>query len=146
MARSRSESGQSLIWTTMLLAFVVVPLLVLVVDGIQLWRVRNQLQTATDAACEEAAWVAADRQAFRDSGVTRFYNQAQAVSEGTSTFQQVLSNTGTLQYSPGIAIGFDASVPSSQCTSTAFVSLLVSATIPDVTVTVESQSEIHFSR
>jgi len=146
MLAARSETGQSLIWTTMLLAFVILPLLVLVVDGIQLWRIRNQLQTATDAACEEAAWVAADRQTFRDSGVTTLHNLGRAKSDALASFHRVLSNTDAFQYSPGVVIVFNASVPSARCSSAAAVTLLISSILPAVTIEVESESQIRFSR
>ena len=60
------EAGQSMAWAAVFLAFVLVPLLTLVVDGGRLFYVRLRLQTAVDAACEDAAWSAADRRAFRD--------------------------------------------------------------------------------
>ena len=142
----KSEAGQSLLWTTFVFMFVLVPLLVLVVDGIQFWRIRNQLQTATDAACEEAAYVGADRRAFRDSGVVRFGNTSQAKADATKTFYTTLHNTDAFQYSPSIQIGFDSGVPSAKCSATALVQPLISALAPSISILTESESEIRFSR
>ncbi|MBL7164056.1 MAG: hypothetical protein ISS57_15775 [Anaerolineales bacterium] len=141
-----SEAGQSLLWTTFVFMFVLVPLLVLVVDGIQFWRIRNQLQTATDAACEEAAYVGADRRAYRDSGVVRFGNTGQAKADATKTFYATLHNTDAFQYSPSIQIGFDDGIPSSICNATASVQPLISALAPSISIQTESESEIRFSR
>jgi len=141
-----SEAGQSLLWTTFVFMFVLVPLLVLVVDGIQFWRIRNQLQTATDAACEEAAYVGADRRAYRDSGVVRFGNTGQAKADATKTFYTTLHNTDAFQYSPSIQIGFDSGVPSAKCSASASVQPLISALAPSITILTESESEIRFSR
>jgi len=141
-----SESGQSLLWTTFVFMFVLVPLLVLVVDGIQFWRIRNQLQTATDAACEEAAYIGADRRAYRDSGAVRFGNTSQAKTDATKTFYTTLHNTDAFQYSPSIQIGFDSGVPSAKCSATASVQPLISALAPSISILTESESEIRFSR
>jgi hypothetical protein len=146
MDRKRSERGQSLVWTAVLLLFVVVPLLILIVDGLQLWRIRNQLQTATDAACEEAAWVAADRRTFRDTGNKTVANQSQARSDALDTFHRTLHNTGALQYSPALVVGFDTSKPSAQCQSSASVTLLLSGIIPAVTIETRAEALIRFSR
>ena len=144
--RYSSEAGQSLLWMTFVMMFVLVPLLVLVVDGIQFWRIRNQLQTATDAACEEAAYVGADRRAYRDSGVTRFGDIGQAKADATKTFYTTLHNAGALQYDPAIQIRFDNGVPSAICNSVASVQPLISALAPSISIQTESESEIRFSR
>ena len=142
----RSEAGQSLLWTTFVFMFVLVPLLILVVDGIQFWRIRNQLQTATDAACEEAAYVGADRRAYRDSGIVRFANTGQAKADATKTFYATLHNTDAFRYSPSIQIGFDGGVPSSICNATASVQPLISALAPSISIQTTTESEIRFSR
>ena len=142
----RSEAGQSLLWMTFVFMFVLVPLLILVVDGIQFWRIRNQLQTATDAACEEAAYVAADRRAYRDSGVVRFANTGQAKAEAAKTFHVTLHNTDAFRYSPSIQIGFENGVPSAVCSATASVQPMISALAPSISIQAASESEIRFSR
>ena len=141
-----SEAGQSLLWMTFVFVFVLVPLLVLVVDGIQFWRIRNQLQTAADAACEEAAYVAADRRAYRDSGTVRFSNTGQAKADATKTFYTPLHNTDAFRYSPSIQIGFDAPSASARCNAAASVQPLISALAPSISIQTESESEIRFSR
>ncbi len=141
-----SEAGQSLLWTTFVFMFVLVPLLILVVDGIQFWRIRNQLQVATDAACEEAAYVGADRRAYRDSGAVRFGNTGQAKADATNTFYVTLHNADALQYNPSIQIRFDSGFPSAICNATASVQPLISALAPSISIQTESESEIRFSR
>ncbi len=67
-------------WTAVFLAFVVIPLMALVADGARMFYVRGRLQTATDAACEDAAWSAADRRVFH-----RLRGLADAVMAGAAT-------------------------------------------------------------
>lgn len=145
MARRMTEAGQSLLWFTIVILFVGVPLMVLVIDGIQFWRVRNQLQVAADAACEEAAYVGADRRAYRENGVQQFGDTGTARADAISTFYATLFNADALQYGPTIAIAFDNGVPSAVCTASADVQPLISTFAPAITIDVEAESEIRFS-
>ena len=139
------EMGQSLLWFTIVMLFVGVPLMVLVVDGIQFWRVRNQLQVAADAACEEAAYVGADRRAYRESGVQQFGDTGTASADARQTFFATLHNADALRYGPSISIAFDNGVPSAICNARADVQSLIASFIPAVTIDVEAESEIRFS-
>ena len=144
--RRPTEAGQSLLWFTIVMLFVGVPLMILVVDGIQFWRVRNQLQVAADAACEEAAFVGADRAAYRESGVARFGSTGQATADATNTFYATLFNRDALQYGPTLQIRFDNHMPGAICTASANLQPMISALAAAIPIEVEAVSEIRFSR
>ena len=55
MSIRRVEQGSSMAWTAVFLITVLSPLMLLVIDGARLLYIRGRLQTATDAACEDAA-------------------------------------------------------------------------------------------
>ncbi len=100
MGVSPGEKGQALLaWTAVLLFFVLVPLTALVGDGSRLFFVRNRLQTALDAGCEDAAWSAADRELFRETGQRTFIPESEVVAIAHSTFNDTLAERGTLNYS-----------------------------------------------
>ena len=139
------ESGQALIWTAVVFLFLLVPLLVLVVDGLQFWRIRNQLQVAADAACEEAAYVGADRRAYRENGVQQFGDTGTARTDAISTFYATLFNADALQYGPTFSIAFDNGVPGAICNARADVAPMISAFASAITIAVEAESEIRFS-
>ena len=139
------ESGQALIWTAVVFLFLLVPLLVLVVDGLQFWRIRNQLQVAADAACEEAAYVGADRRAYRENGVQQFGDTGTARTDAISTFYATLFNADALQYGPTISIAFDNGAGSAICNARADVAPMISAFASTITIAVEAESEIRFS-
>ena len=73
-------------------------------------------------------------------------NQSQARSDALDTFHRTLYNTGALQYSPALVVGFDTSKPSAQCQSSASVTLLLSGIIPAVTIETRAEALIRFSR
>jgi len=86
----KSEQGSSMAWTAIFLAAVLMPLMLFVIDGSRLFYVRGRLQTAADAACEDAAWAAGDRPNYIDTGETRLGNNWYVVSSGLK-FMRVLS-------------------------------------------------------
>ena len=143
--RRPTEAGQSLLWFTIVMLFVGVPLMVLVVDGIQFWRVRNQLQVAADAACEEAAYVGADRRAYRENGVQLFGDTGTASADARQTFYATLFNADVLQYGPTLSIAFDNGAGSAICNASANVQSLIASIIPAITIDVEAESEMRFS-
>lgn len=144
--RSRAENGQSLAWTAIFFAFVLVPLLMFVVDGTRLFRVRSRLQTAVDAACEDAAWSAADRARFRESGETSYEDNWHTWSVAHTTFQNVLADQGALQYYPSMHVYPDPSNAVVSCDAQANVPLLVSTGRGAVNIEVHSVSQIRFRR
>ena len=64
-----SERGSILALTAIFLLVVVVAILVLL-DGMRLYRVRSLLQVATDAACQDAAVSAPDYEHYKETGET----------------------------------------------------------------------------
>jgi hypothetical protein len=105
MVGRESERGQGLLaWTAVLLFFVVVPLIALVGDGARIYFVRNRLQTALDAACQDGAWSAADRAHFRETGAATFLPESQVVAIARSTFYTILVELDASGYSAEIAV------------------------------------------
>ena len=142
--RKDAESGQSLVLTALIFAFVVIPLFILVIDGTRLWRIRNRLQTATDAACEDAAISAVDIHRFQQSGNATFQSGFHIWNIAQSTFQDTLSEQGQMSYSAGIQIFPDYAVPNISCTSSALVPLMIWP--GSVSLSSEAISEIRFIR
>ena len=122
---NRAERGISLAWTAVLFAFVLVPLLILTLDGTRLFYVRNRLQTATDAACEDAAWTGADILVFQQTGQTALRTDWYPLSVAQATFSNVTHDAGIIQYSPVVQISVDAPRVSMICAAQATVPLLV---------------------
>jgi hypothetical protein len=97
-----SEQGSTLAWTALLLALVVVPLLALLANSARLFLIRQEVQTATEAACEDAAWSAADRRTFRDTGTLTFLPAWQVQGFAQATFAASLPPQDKLKY--GVAM------------------------------------------
>jgi len=145
LVKRRSEQGSSMAWTAIFLSFLLVPLMTMIVDGGRLLSVRNRLQTATDAACEDAAWSAADYRACRDSGDTTFEINWYWIGRAQSTFNQTLGEQATVQYSAWINIVPDFNTAYMNCSSAASVALLSGAGITSpVTIRASSSSRIRF--
>ncbi len=141
---SRLERGQSLVWASMLMLFVFVPLLMLVVDGSRLLHVRNRVQTALDAACEDAAWQAADLARFRETGEVTFQNRWSVLASAHTTFQNVLGDRYLIQYEASMHVRPDYSQAVMYCDAQATVPLLLA--VGSKTISFASQSQIRFSR
>jgi hypothetical protein len=138
------EQGQSMAWTAVLFAFVLVPLLIFVVDGTRLFRVRSHLQTAVDAACEDAAWSAADRKQFRENGTTTYENNWHTWSVAHTTFQNILVDQSVMQYYPTMRVFPDFSNALMSCDAQAGVPLLIRGGA--VNISVSSVSQIRYRR
>ena len=91
MQLRKPEQGSSMAWTAVFLTTVLLPLMLLVIDGSRLLYIRGRLQTATDAACEDAAWVAGDRLKYIDTGQTQFGNDWYVIDVAQNTFAATLS-------------------------------------------------------
>ncbi len=130
------------------MAFVVLPLLTLIVDGGRLYFVRQRLQTAVDAACEDAAWSAADRQAFRDSGVTTFQTNGFSIGLAQNTFQQTLGEQAAANFSAGVTISPDYANARMNCLAQASVPLLTAGGLlySPAAISATSISKIRFTR
>ena len=137
-----TERGQALAWTAVLFAFILVPLMVLTLDGTRLFYVRSHLQTATDAACEDAAWSGADITAYQQTGVAQLRTDWYPLAVAQTTFANVTSDAGITEYSPVVHIMMDASSLSAQCTAWATVPLLVGT--GTIIVHTDSVSSIRF--
>lgn len=120
-----SERGAAMAWTAVLFAFVLVPLMILTLDGTRLFYVRSHLQTATDAACEDAAWSGADIVAFQQTGVPQLRTDWYPLAVAQTTFANVTSDAGFTQYSPVVHVVLDTPSLSAQCQAVASVPLLV---------------------
>lgn len=139
---SRHEKGLSLAWTAVLFAFVLVPLMVLTLDGTRLFYVRSHLQTATDAACEDAAWSGADIVTYQQTGVTQFRTDWYPLAVAQATFANVTADAGLVRYNPVVHVILDTPSLSAQCSAMAGVPLLVGT--GTVTVTAASVSSLRF--
>ena len=140
---SNSEYGSSMAWTCVVLSFLLIPLLTMIADGARLLNVRSRLQTATDAACEDASWSAADLRAFRDAGTTTFEENWYWIARAQSTFNQTLGEQAAVQYSAWVSIFPDLGSAFMDCQSAASVPLLVGAGVP-INIHAVSSSRIRF--
>lgn len=142
------ERGSSMAWTAVFLAFVVIPLMALVADGARMFYVRGRLQTATDAACEDAAWSAADRRMFRETGKTTFDDDWYIIALAQNTFNQSLSDQAVKQFSATVIISLDPATLLATCSSVANVPLMTTLGLAYSSVTIEaySVSTIRFTR
>jgi len=123
---TNTERGSSTAWTAIFLAFVLVPMLALVIDGSRLFYVRGRLQTATDAACEDAAWSGADYRTFRSTGQSRFVpNMGAVIGQAQNTFSNTLGDRSRLNFSAGVSIAPDFARMTVFCTANASVPLAV---------------------
>ena len=148
MANGKSERGSSMAWTAIFLAFVLLPLMALVVDGSRLFYVRGRLQTALDAACEDAAWSAADRREYRDAGVTTFQTSTGALAAAQATFSQTLGDRTAKNYAASVSIRPDYTDARMQCQAYAQVPLVTAGGLlwSPVTIPAESIAKIRFTR
>ncbi len=133
-------------WTAIFLSFLLIPLMTMIADGGRLFAVRNRLQTATDAACEDAAWSAADYRTYRDSGETTFESSWYWIGRAQSTFNQTLGDQSAIQYSASIFIIPNFNSAYMDCFSSASVPLLSGAGLvaSPVTIAGSSSSRIRF--
>ncbi len=133
-------------WTAVFLSVMLMPLLMMIADGGRLLHVRNRLQTATDAACEDAAWSAADFAAYRDSGTTTFEINWYWIGRAQSTFQQTLFDQDSVQYTAWVQIVPDYANAIMNCQAAASVPLMVTADTlaSPVTIQTTSHSRIRF--
>jgi uncharacterized membrane protein len=141
-----SERGSSMAWTAVFLITVLLPLMLLVVDGSRLFYIRGRLQTATDAACEDAAWAAGDRPIYIDTGDSRIGNEGYAVQVAQSTFASTLKERDRVSFSSQFSISFDHSTNQVLCSAVAQVPVLFSAVgvAPQVDVPTRTSAAIRF--
>lgn len=147
-SKTMGRSFSSMAWTAVVLAVVVVPLLTLVVDGARLFYVRGRLQTAVDAACEDAAWSAADRRAYRDGGVTTFNKNGGALGSAVTTFNQTLGDQVAKHFMASVSIQPIFNQARMECQAKASVPLVTAGGLfwSPVSIQAQSASIIRFTR
>jgi uncharacterized membrane protein len=98
---SARESGQSLVLMAMVIAFVIVPLMALVIEVGRWIYVRGTLQHAADAAATAAsqAW---DLQTFETTGVVRF-DAVQAGYAAQAAFAAGVTDAAERRYQPSLS-------------------------------------------
>jgi uncharacterized membrane protein len=126
MSLGKTERGSSLAWTAVFLTSLLLPLMLLSVDDTRLLYVRGRLQTATDAACEDAAWLVGDRRVYLESGLSQFGDPLNALQQAQSTFSSTLDERSRMVFSASLSITLDDSLDQVLCTAMASVPILIS--------------------
>jgi hypothetical protein len=121
------EMGSSLAWAAIFLATLFLPLMLLVVDGSRLLDIRGRLQTATDAACEDAAWLVGDRVEYLASGQSLFGDLPIAYTQAQNTFAATLGERDRMVFSAAFSLTFDESSGQVLCSAVASVPILFNA-------------------
>jgi hypothetical protein len=142
----RLEMGSSLAWTAVFLTTVLLPLMQLVMDGSRLLYIRGRLQTATDAACEAAAWTAGDRPKYTESGETLFNNDGEIVDVAQYTFALTLDERTRMSFTASLSVTLDPSNCQILCSANALVPVLinVAGAAPQVNVPASAIASIRF--
>lgn len=138
--------GSSLAWTAVFLTTVLLPLMQLVMDGSRLLYIRGRLQTATDAACEAAAWTAGDRPKYTESGETLFNNDGEIVDVAQYTFALTLDERTRMSFTASLSVTLDPSNNQILCSANALVPVLinVAGAAPQVNVPASAIASIRF--
>jgi uncharacterized membrane protein len=142
----KSERGSSMAWTAIFLTTVLVPLMLFVIDGSRLLYVRGRLQTATDAACEDAAWAAGDRPNYTDTGQTRLGNNWYVVGVAQNTFTRTLSESDRMAFTPLLSVTLDYANRQILCSATSRVPVIFNAVgvAPQVNVRANAIAAVRF--
>lgn len=140
------EEGSSLAWTAVVLTTLLLPLMLLIVDGSRLWYIRGRLQTATDAACEAAAWVGGDRPNYLNNGQTRISDEGYLDAVAQDTFASTLNESNRMAFSPQLGVTIDEASNQILCSGAASVPVLFNAVgvAPQVNVLASSMAAIRF--
>ena len=140
------EQGSSMAWTAVFLITVMLPLMLLVIDGSRVFYIRGRLQTATDAACEDAAWAAGDRPEYIDSGQTRLGNDWHVVEVAQNTFISTLNERTRMAFTPELQVTLDDTNLQILCSANAQVPVLISAAgvTPQINVPVTTTASVRF--
>ena len=133
-------------WTAVFLITVLLPLMLLVIDGSRVFYIRGRLQTATDAACEDAAWAAGDRPEYIDSGQTRLGNDGYVVEVAQNTFISTLNERTRMAFTPELQVTLDDTNLQILCSANAQVPVLISAAgvTPQINVPVTTIASVRF--
>ena len=139
------ERASSLAWAAVFFGFVVMPLMLLIGDGARLYYVRSRLAQAADAACEDVSWSVGDRLLWQSLRDDRYAQNWYLVGRAQNTFQQMLSEKGTVRYYPTLSMSFDWENARVTCRAQARVPLTMLA-YQEVTVRAAVSSRMRFAR
>jgi len=137
-----TESGQALVWTALFAAFVLLPLMTLVVDAPRLWSISLRVQTAIDAACEDAAVSSVDYAHYQQTGEVRFLPTGTIYAIAQSTFATVLADRAQKNFSASLTVSPNFNAGVVRCSSSVNVPLFFGQ--PSVSFMRESESSIRF--
>jgi len=138
----RSEQGSTSAWAAVFLGVIMMPLLLLIGDGVRLYYVRNRLSTAAEAACEAAAWDGADRARWQMNAEDVFRGPGGAYD----TFYTMLPERSRLRYTPSLGITLDSDNNRVVCDAQAEVPLVANAAVPrPIIVRVRAVSQLRFT-
>ena len=133
-------------WTAIFLATVLMPLMLFVIDSSRLLYVRGRLQTATDAACEDAAWAAGDRLNYIHTGQTRLSNGGVVIGVAQNTFARTLDESTRMAFTPLLSVTLDYANKRILCSATARVPVIFNAVgvAPQVDLRANAISAVRF--
>ena len=142
----KSEQGSSTAWTAIFLTTVLMPLMLFVIDGSRLLYVRGRLQTATDAACEDAAWAAGDRPNYIDTGQTRLGDSWYVIEVAQDTFVRTLDESARMAFTPLLSVTLDYANNQILCSAIARVPVIFNAVgvAPQVDVSANTITAVRF--
>ena len=142
----KSEQGSSMAWTAIFLTTVLMPLMLFVIDGSRLLYVRGRLQTATDAACEDAAWAAGDRPNYIDTGQTRLGDSWYVIEVAQDTFVRTLDESTRMAFTPLLSVTLDYANNQILCSAIARVPVIFNAVgvAPQVDVSANTITAVRF--
>ncbi len=142
----RSDLGSSMAWTAVFLATVLTPLMLFVIDGSRLLYVRGRLQTAVDAACEDAAWAAGDRPNYIQTGQTRLGDNWYVVGVAQNTFTRTLGESLRMSFTPLLSVRLDFANNQILCSATAQVPVIFNAAgvTPQVSLRANAVAAVRF--
>lgn len=141
-----TERGSAMAWAAIFLATVLLPLMLFTIDGSRLLYVRGRLQTAADAACEDAAWAAGDRPNYLNTGQTRLGNNWYVVGVAQNTFTRTLGESNRMAFTALLSVHLDYTNNQVSCSATARVPVLFNAVgvAPQVNVQANAMTAVRF--
>lgn len=135
MNRRERERGSSLAWAAVLMAVVVLPLMLLVGDGVRLYYVRSRIAQAADAACTDVSWSVGDRLTWQRLRDDRYLANWYLVGRAQNTFYQMLAEKSAVKYVPSLTLTLDWDNARAECRAQARVKLTM---IPNQEVTIRA--------
>jgi hypothetical protein len=138
------ERGSTLAWVAVLLAVVVLPLMLLVGDGVRLLYVQGRLMTAADAACEDASWSVSDRLTWQRVKDDRYLANWYLVGRAQNTFYQMLAEKTAVRYFPSLSVQLDMDNGRAECRAQARVPLTMLAG-REVTIRVTANAKMRYA-